>query len=199
LIAHLRGRVLSKQPQELCLDVGGVGYRVLIPLSTFYRLPEPGVEAAVHVHTHVREDALALFGFLTRGEQDIFERLIGVSGVGPRVALAILSGIEAPELVAALGAGDVARLTRIPGVGKKTAERLVLELRDKMPALVALPAADAAPPRAIALQDDVLSALANLGYARALAERAVERAARERPEARFEDLLRLALRSLAGG
>lgn len=198
MIAHLRGRVLSKQPQELCLDVGGVGYRVQIPLSTFYRLPEPGSEVGLHVHTHVREDVLALFGFLSREEQEIFERLIGVSGVGPRVALAILSGIEAPELVGALGAGDIARLTRIPGVGKKTAERLVLELRDKVSALAAVPVAGTAAP-SNALQDDVLSALGNLGYARALAERAVERAAREQPQARFEDLLRLALRLLAGG
>jgi len=195
LIGHLRGRVLRKKPQELVLDVGGVGYRVQIPLSTFYRLGEPGDEAALQIHTHVREDALALFGFLTEREQELFERLIEVSGVGPRVALAILSGIEAADLVEALRAGDLARLTRIPGVGKKTAERLVVELRDKMPAV----AADAPPaaPSASALKDDVLSALANLGYTRAHADRALERALAQDPDARFEDLLRLTLRVLA--
>jgi Holliday junction DNA helicase RuvA len=188
--------VLSKGPQELCLDVNGVGYRVQIPLSTFYRLGEPGSDAALHVHTHVREDALALFGFLTREEQTLFEHLIGVSGVGPRVALAILSGIEAPELTNALRAGDIARLTRIPGVGKKTAERLVLELREKVPAVTT--PSEGTGPAQDSLGEDVLSALANLGYARPAAERALERARRAAPDARFEDLLRQALRLLAG-
>jgi Holliday junction DNA helicase RuvA len=191
LIGHLRGRILRKQPNEVLLDAGGVGYRIHVPLSTFYRLGEPGAEAALLVHTHVREDALQLFGFFSEQEQSLFERLIDVSGVGPRLALGILSGIEAAELVAALRAGDLARLTRIPGVGKKTAERLVVELRDKMPASVSEPAA-APPPSALA--DDVLSALANLGYPRPQAERALERALRQSPDARFEDLLRLTLR-----
>ena len=132
MIAQLRGCLLRKEPQEAVVDVGGVGYRVTIPLSTFYRLGEAGSEVTLLTHTHVREDALALFGFLTAVEQALFERLIAVSGVGPKLAVSVLSGIEAPELVAALRSSDVARLTRIPGVGKKTAERLVVELKDKM-------------------------------------------------------------------
>jgi Holliday junction DNA helicase RuvA len=135
VIAHLQGKILRKAPQELVLDVAGVGYRVTIPLSTFYRLGEPGDEVNVLTHTHVREDTFALFGFLTSSEQALFERLISVAGVGPRLAIGILSGIEAPDLVGALRSGDVARLTRIPGVGKKTAERLVVELKDKMEGL----------------------------------------------------------------
>lgn len=194
MIGHLRGRIQRKQPSEVLLEVGGVGYRVHVPLSTFYRLGDPGTEAALLVHTHVREDALQLFGFFTEQEQSLFERLIDVSGVGPRLALGILSGIEAADLVAALRAGDLVRLTRIPGVGKKTAERLVVELRDKMPAAASETAA-AAPPEA--LNDDVLSALANLGYPRPQAERALERALRQSPDARFEDLLRLTLRLVA--
>ena len=191
MIGYLRGCIQRKQPSEVLLDVGGVGYRIHVPLSTFYRLGDPGAEAALLVHTHVREDALQLFGFFSEQEQSLFERLIDVSGVGPRLALGILSGIEAAELVAALRAGDLARLTRIPGVGKKTAERLVVELRDKMPAAPTEPAVAASPS---ALKDDVLSALANLGYPRAQAERALERAQRQCPDARFEDLLRLTLR-----
>ena len=133
LIAHLRGRVLRKSPQEVIVDVAGVGYRVAIPVSTFYQLGEEGAEVSLRVHTHVREDALALFGFLTAHEQDLFERLIQVAGVGPKLAVNILSGIEAAELAAALRGSDIARLTRVPGVGKKTAERLIVELKDKMP------------------------------------------------------------------
>ena len=132
VIAQVRGRLVRKEPQEAVVDVGGVGYRVAIPLSTFYRIGEAGDEVTLLTHTHVREDTLALFGFLTPGEQALFERLIAVSGVGPKLALSILSGIEAPDLVSALRTSDVARLTRIPGVGKKTAERLVLELKDKV-------------------------------------------------------------------
>jgi Holliday junction DNA helicase RuvA len=126
VIAHVRGRLVRKEPQEAVVDVGGVGYRVAIPLSTFYRIGEAGDEVSLLTHTHVREDSLALFGFLTSGEQALFERLIAVSGVGPKLALSILSGIEAPDLVSALRTSDVARLTRIPGVGKKTAESRTL-------------------------------------------------------------------------
>jgi len=197
VIAQLRGRLLRKQPQEAVVEVGGVGYRVAIPLSTFYRLGETGCEVTLLTHTHVREDALALFGFLTAAEQALFERLILVSGVGPRLALSILSGIEAPELVAALQSGDVVRLTRIPGVGKKTAERLVVELKDKVKGLLAqeeLPAA-ASPASA---QEDLVSALVHLGYSRSEAERGVERALREGGEGRFEDLLRRSLHVLSG-
>lgn len=197
MIAHLTGRILRKSPQEVVVDVSGVGYRVVIPLSTFYRLGETGDEARLLVHTHVREDALLLFGFLTGDEQLIFERLIEVSGVGPKLAVNILSGIEASELAEALRSSDLARLTRVPGVGRKTAERLVLELKDKLP-----PAATgAAPPPGApvpALKEDVVSALANLGYSRAEAEKSVDKALREGGESRFEDLLRLALRLLSG-
>ncbi len=196
MIGHLRGQLLRKQPQELLVDVGGVGYRVSIPLSTYYRLGEPGSAVALHVHTHVREDALALYGFLTPTEQTLFERLMAVSGVGPKLALAILSGIETDELVGALAASDLARLTRIPGVGKKTAERLVLELKDRVKDL-AVPVAPSAAP-AGALRDDVASALANLGYARADADRALDRSLKAHPEARFEELLRETLRLLSG-
>ncbi|HUG54393.1 MAG TPA: Holliday junction branch migration protein RuvA [Vicinamibacteria bacterium] len=198
MIAHLRGRILRKSPQELIVDVGGVGYRVAIPVSTFYRLGEEGTEASLRVHTHVREDALSLFGFLTAHEHDLFERLIQVAGVGPRLAVNILSGIEAADLAAALRGSDVARLTRVPGVGKKTAERLVVELKDKMPP---------APPSALeeeataaaSPKEDLLSALAHLGYSRGEAERGVDRALREDGSGRFEDLLRRALQIVSGG
>jgi len=179
------------------VDVGGVGYRVAIPLSTFYRLGEPGGEVTLLTHTHVREDALALFGFLTAAEQALFERLIAVSGVGPKLALSILSGIEAPDLVAALRASDVARLTRIPGVGKKTAERLVLELKDKVQGLAA--SEEAAPVgAAVSSREDLVSALVHLGYSRPEAERGVERALQGDTTGRFEDLLRLSLRAVSG-
>lgn len=197
MIAHLRGRILRKEPQEVVVDVGGVGYRVAIPLSTFYRLGDDGAEVRLLTYTHVREDTLALFGFLSAGEQGLFEKLISVAGVGPRLAVNILSGIEAPDLVAALKAGDVARLVRIPGVGKKTAERLVLELKDKMPAL--LPAAEAAAATpAASPKDDLVSALLHLGYSRPEAERGAERALKEDGSGRFEDLLRRTLRLLSG-
>ena len=196
MIAHLRGRILKKGTQEAVIDVAGVGYGVTIPLSTFYRLGEVGTEASLLIHTHVREDALALYCFLTEEEQLLFERLLSVSGVGPKVALGILSGIEAPDLVEALRSSDVARLTRIPGVGKKTAERLVLELKDKMPARTA-PLPEAASPGG-ASRDDLVSALVHLGYSRPEAERGVDKALREGKEARFEDLLRRSLQVLSG-
>ena len=196
MIAHLRGRVLRKEPQEVVVDVAGVGYRVTIPVSTFYRLGDEGSEVSLLTHTHVREDALSLFGFVTAGEQDLFEKLISVAGVGPKLAINVLSGIEAPDLVAALKASDVARLTRIPGVGKKTAERLVLELKDKMPALLAPPGAAAAVPAA-GPREDLASALVHLGYSRSEAERGVDRALKEDGGGRFEDLLRRTLRILS--
>jgi len=198
MIAQLRGRILRKSPQEVVIDVAGVGYRVLIPVSTFYRLGDEGSEASLRIHTHVREDVLQLFGFESAAEQALFERLIEVAGVGPRLAVNILSGIEAPELAAALRASDLGRLTRIPGVGKKTAERLVLELRDKMPA--ASPSEEAArtPSATGSMKDDLLSALANLGYSRGEVEKGVDRALKEEPDGRFEDLLRRSLRVLSG-
>lgn len=196
MIAQLRGRLVRKAPQEAVVDVGGVGYRVTIPLSTFYRLAEVGSDVSLLTHTHVREDALALFGFLTPAEQALFERLIAVSGVGPKLAVSILSGIEAPDLVAALQTNDVARLTRIPGVGRKTAERLVLELKDKVQGLQAT-AQEPSPGPATAGKDDLVSALVHLGYSRPEAQRGVERALEE-GEGRFEDLLRRSLRILSG-
>jgi holliday junction DNA helicase RuvA len=196
VIAQLHGRILSKDPQEVVVDTGGVGYRVFIPVSTFYRLPEAGEETRLRIHTHVREDALALFGFLTEVEHSLFEKLIGVAGVGPKLAVTILSGMEAPDLVEALRAGDVPRLVRIPGVGRKTAERLVLELKDKLPARA--PSLDPGPaPAPSTPREDVLLALVHLGYSRPEAERGADRALREQPEGRFEELLRLSLRSLA--
>jgi len=196
VIGQVRGCLLRKEPQEAIVDVGGVGYRVAIPLSTFYRIGEPGGEVTLLIHTHVREDTLALFGFLTAAEQALFERLIAVSGVGPKLALSILSGIEAPDLVAALRSSDVVRLTRIPGVGKKTAERLVLELKDKVQGLAAAEEAPSAEPTSSA-KEDLVSALLHLGYSRPEAERGVDRALKE-GAGRFEDLLRRTLRILSG-
>ena len=197
MIAQVHGRLLRKGPQEAVVDVGGVGYRITIPLSTFYRIGEPGEEVTLLTHTHVREDALALFGFLTGAEQALFERLIEVSGVGPKLAVSILSGIEAPDLVAALRASDVVRLTRIPGVGKKTAERLVLELKDKVQGLAATEEPAPAAASGGGTKDDLVSALLHLGYSRPEAERGVDRALKE-GEGRFEDLLRRTLRILSG-
>jgi Holliday junction DNA helicase RuvA len=199
LIAHLEGRLLRKSPQEVVVDVHGVGYRVSIPVSTFYRLGDEGTDVRLLVHTHVREDALALFGFESHREQVLFERLIDISGIGPRLALTILSGIETPDLVEALRSGDVARLTRIPGIGRKTAERLVLELKDKIAALAGAPASPhAGPIPSPPVKDDLLSALANLGYSQPEADKVADRALREDPAGRFEDLLRRALQILSG-
>ena len=171
---------------------------MFVPLSTFYGLGDPGSEIALRIHTHVREDALVLYGFLTLLEQELFERLIGVSGIGPKLALAVLSGIEPLDLIRAIERGDVARLTAIPGVGKKTAERIVLELKDRLPRaqLVAAAVGDvsAAAPE---LRDDVLSALINLGYHRPLAEKAVGSALKAVPDGGFEPTLKQALRELA--
>jgi holliday junction DNA helicase RuvA len=196
VIAQLRGQILRKGPQEVVVDVAGVGYRVAIPVSTFYRLGEPGSEVELRTYTHVREDTLALYGFLTGAEQDLFERLISVGGVGPRLAVNILSGIEVPDLVAALRTSDVSRLTRVPGVGKKTAERLIVELKDKMPP--AVPEETPMAPAADRPKEDLLSALVNLGYSRGEVERGVDRALREDGSGRFEDLLRRALQIVAG-
>lgn len=197
MIAHLRGRILEKQPNRLVIDVQGVGYDVFVPLSTFYVAGDAGAEATLRIHTHVREDALALYGFMTRLEQDLFERLIGVSGIGPKLALAVLSGIEPPELIRAIERADVARLTSIPGVGKKTSERIVLELKDRLPKAVPLETAASIGQPPSASRDDLLSALVNLGYHRPLAERAVDSALQALPEGGFEQILKRALRELA--
>jgi len=198
VIAYLRGRLSEKHPNRLIVDVNGVGYDVFVPLSTFYGLGEPGSDIALRIHTHVREDALTLYGFATLLEQELFERLIGVSGIGPKVALAVLSGIEPQELIRAIGRGDLARLTAIPGVGKKTSERIVLELKDRLPAAhAAAPAADSSPAAPPAVADDVVSALVNLGYHRPLAEKAAASAVKSAPDAGFERTLKQALRELA--
>ncbi|MGH9143513.1 MAG: Holliday junction branch migration protein RuvA [Vicinamibacterales bacterium] len=201
MIAHLRGSILEKHPNRIVVDVNGVGYDVFVPLSTFYGLGEPGTAIALRVHTHVREDALLLYGFATRLEQDLFERLIGVSGIGPKVALAVLSGIEPQEFIRAIERGDLARLTAIPGVGKKTSERIVLELKDRLPRpQPAASASSAAAPEAPALRDDVVSALVNLGYHRPLAEKAAEAAIKtvgSASDASFERTLKQALREVA--
>jgi holliday junction DNA helicase RuvA len=195
MIGRLRGAIALKAIQEILVDVGGVGYRVVIPLSTFYRLGPEGEPVTLLIHTHVREDALTLFGFLSTDEQSLFERLISVSGVGPKLAINILSGIDAAELRSALRSSDVARLTRVPGVGKKTAERLVLELKDKLPA--AAPSDAALPGAATSTKDDLLSALANLGYSRPEAERGADRALHESAGTPFEDLLRRTLQIIS--
>ena len=201
MIAHLRGSILEKHPNRIVIDVNGVGYEAFVPLSTFYGLGDPGAAIALRVHTHVREDALVLYGFATQLEQELFERLIGVSGIGPKVALAVLSGIEPQELIRAIERGDLARLTAIPGVGKKTSERIVLELKDRLPRVqTAAAAAGAAVPEAPPLRDDVVSALVNLGYHRPLAEKAAEAAIKtigSGSDATFERTLKQALREVA--
>jgi Holliday junction DNA helicase RuvA len=195
VIAFLRGALLEKNPSRLVVDVGGVGYDVQVPLSTFYVLGDPGAQVTLRVHTHVREDVIALYGFATLLEQTLFEKLIGISGIGPKLALAVLSGIEPADLIRAIRTQDVARLTAIPGVGKKTAERIGLELKDRLPP--AMPGADQtapAPPAGDQLRADLLSALLNLGYQRAAAEKEIEK--RVGPDASFEQALRDVLRGL---
>jgi len=198
VIARLTGRIVEKQATRLVVDVGGVGYEVHVPLSTFYHLPEPGGEVTLRVHTHVREDAIVLFGFATALEQQVFERLIAISGIGPKLALAVLSGIDPADLVRAVQSGDVARLTTIPGVGRKTAERIGLELKDRLKQPWAAEAAAMAGEASgeAELRADLLSALLNLGYHRALAEKAVDGALAAPGDRTFERLLRDALRRM---
>jgi Holliday junction DNA helicase RuvA len=175
MIAQLSGVLAHKSPEQLVVDVHGVGYQVLVSLNSFYRLPELGAAVQLHIHTHVREDSLQLFGFLERPEKELFLLLLGVSGIGPRLALNILSGTSADELHAALEAGDLVRLVAIPGVGKKTAERLVLELRDKIKLVKA--SSDATQRQATpGMEVEAVSALVNLGYRQVDAERAVKAA-----------------------
>lgn len=195
MIAALRGRLLEKQPARLIVDVQGVGYDVQVPLSTYGSIGDVGSELSLRVHTHVREEQIALFGFLTTLEQQIFERLISVNGIGPKVALAVLSGIAPGDLVAAVQGNEPARLTTIPGIGRKTAERIVLELRDRLPA--ALPATvDPAVPGS-AVRADLLSALVNLGYPRPTVEKAVGDVLKAQPQATFDEALRQSLARLA--
>jgi Holliday junction DNA helicase RuvA len=198
MIAFLRGRIHDKQPNTVTVDVGGVGYEVHVPLSTFYNLGDEGAEISLRVYTHVREDTLQLYGFLTELERQLFERLIGISGIGPKLAIVALSGMEPRELVAAVQRADVARLTTIPGIGKKTAERIVLELKDRLTQIAAPVVVGGAPAASSAdqLRTDLLSALLNLGYHRQQAEKAIDATVTSNPNATLEHAVRTALREL---
>ncbi|MEO8098343.1 MAG: Holliday junction branch migration protein RuvA [Acidobacteriota bacterium] len=196
MIAHLRGTLLEKHPQQLTVDVGGVGYDVIIPISTYSSLPETGKEVRLHIHTHVREDALLLYGFVSQADKALFEKLITVSGVGPKLAITALGGLPAPDLAAAIKSGSLEQLIKIPGVGKKTAERLVLELRDKLDLLPgAARNATTAPRSAFSeTEEDVISALANFGASRPAAEAALAKARSATESNEFDPLFRRALK-----
>ena len=192
MIAHLRGKLISKHPNQAIVEAGGVGYDVTISVPTFSELPALTTEVSFFIHTHVREDALALFGFLRAQEKQLFEKLLSVSGIGPKLAITILSGMAADAMVAAIKGNNVASLTRIPGIGKKTAERMVLELRDKLDAFGIAPETVAASP----VEEDVISALVNLGYQRPMAERALANLGNVSAET-FDALFRKAMAALA--
>jgi len=194
MIAHLRGNVFSKQPDRVIVDAGGVGYDVAISIPTFTSLPSEGAPVALHIFTHVREESISLFGFAEVAEKKLFEKLLAVSGIGPKLAITVLSGIAPERLVAAIRGQDHATLTHIPGIGKKTAERVVLELKDKLDELASAPVGQIAGP----VGDDVLSAMVNLGYARPLAQKAIESVI-ERDSAAgrdFETLFRAAMSAM---
>jgi holliday junction DNA helicase RuvA len=191
MIAHLRGKLLAKHPNQAIVEAGGVGYDVTISIPTFSDLPGVGSEVTLHIHTHVREDMIALYGFLRAAEKKLFEKLITVSGIGPKLAITILSGMPADEMVNTIRGNDVARLTRIPGIGRKTAERMVLELHDKLPAEQA--GEVASPPAMSAVEADVLSALMNLGYPRATAEKALADVSKNGKSGPFDAMFREAL------
>jgi holliday junction DNA helicase RuvA len=202
LIAQISGKLIQKQPNAVIVDVGGVGYELTVPLSTFYDLGEAGADVALRVYTYVREDALQLFGFRTEREKKLFLLLISVSGIGPKLAITVLSGMSAEELIQAIRTNNLAKLVGVPGVGKKTAERMLMELKDKAAALSSPELEEQIRGGAVAqsgpaMQDDLVSALINLGYQRAAAERAVANVMRESPEANFSATLKLALRKLA--
>lgn len=198
MIARLRGTLVEKHPGQAVVETGGVGYDVVISVTTFSALPAPGSEVVLLVHTHVREDAIQLFGFLTAGERTLFERLITVSGIGPKLAITALSGLPADELVRAIGSGDVQKLVRVPGIGKKTAERIVLELRDKVGLPAGATASGAQSPVLLSKdEEDVVSALTNLGAQRPAAELAARKAVSELgASAGFETTFRRALELL---
>jgi Holliday junction DNA helicase RuvA len=195
MIAHLRGKLLAKHPNQAIVETTGVGYDVTISVPTFSDLPAAGSEVALHIHTHVRDDAIALYGFLQRTEKALFEKLITVSGIGPTLAIKILSGVAAAEMIGAIRGNDIARLTRIPGIGRKTAERMVLELRDKLPEAGAAPSS--ALPAMSAMEEDVLSALVNLGYQRAAAEKALAVTTKNGKGGSFDAMFREALAGLS--
>lgn len=195
MIAHLRGTLLAKHPNQVIVETAGVGYEVNISVPTFSELPAQGDQVALHIHTHVREDVIALYGFLRPAEKALFEKLMTVSGIGAKLAITILSGMPADEMTGAIRGNDLAKLTRIPGIGKKTAERMVLELRDKLP-----PASGTTTPTAPALnamEEDVLSALINLGYQRAAAEKALVTAVKNAKVGSFDAVFREALAGLS--
>ena len=206
MIAHLSGTLLSKQATSVILDVAGVGYEVSIPLSTFYELEDPGSTVQLRIYTHVREDALQLYGFKTARERELFLRLISVSGIGPKLGITLLSGMSAEEMITSIRNNNLAKLTLIPGVGRKTAERLVMELRDKVASLAAgvdedlgVTAEAAGAPTEDSMRADALSALLNLGYQRNAAEKAVSAAPGENDDVSVESILRASLRKLAKG
>jgi holliday junction DNA helicase RuvA len=193
MIAHLRGRLIAKHPNQAIVEAAGVGYDVNITVPTFSGLPSLGVEVALHIHTHVREDAIALYGFLRAEEKQLFEKLLTVSGIGPKLAITILSGMATDDMVGAIRSNDFARLTKIPGIGRKTAERMCVELRDKLEGF-------GAPQPAMshsAVEEDVISALTNLGYQRALSEKAVERAVQSTGRENFDAIFRATLGTLS--
>jgi Holliday junction DNA helicase RuvA len=196
MIAQISGRLVLKKPNLIVVDVNGVGYELHIPLSSFYPLPEAGADVSLQTYTHVREDALLLFGFLTEREKLVFTRLIGISGIGPKLAVTILSGLPLDDFIGAIHKEDLFKLTSIPGVGKKTAERVLLEMKDKIRDLAQ--EAVAAEPVAASVSDDVISALLNLGYQRASAEKAVKAAVDSGAGETFEAVLKSALRRLSG-
>ncbi|HVG33135.1 MAG TPA: Holliday junction branch migration protein RuvA [Pyrinomonadaceae bacterium] len=208
MIAYLSGNLLSKQANTCIIDITGVGYEVIIPLSTFYDLEDVGSNVQLRIYTHVREDALQLYGFKTARERELFLRLISVSGIGPKLGITMLSGMSADEIIASIRTNNLARLTSIPGVGKKTAERLVIELRDKIAALSS-PALEeefatsgtgaGAQPSEDVVRDDALSALINLGYQKSAAEKAITSAMQEGGDISVEVILRRSLRQLARG
>jgi len=193
MIAHLRGRLIAKHPNQAIVEAAGVGYDVNITIPTFTDLPALGSEVALHIHTHVREDMIALYGFLRADEKQLFEKLLTVSGIGPKLAITILSGMATADMVGAIRSNDFARLTKIPGIGRKTAERMCVELRDKLEGF-------GAPQPVVshsAVEEDVISALTNLGYQRAVSEKAVERAVQSAGRENFDAIFRLALGSLS--
>lgn len=201
MIAHISGKLIQKQPNSVIVDVGGVGYELNVPLSTFYDLGEIGANVSLRVHTHVREDALQLFGFRTDAEKKLFLLLNNVSGIGPKLAITVLSGLSAEDLIQAIRAGNLTKLIGIPGVGKKTAERMLVELKDKVAAILP-PGLEDSTTAVIAqtgdvMREDVISALVNLGYVRAQAEKAVGSVLKELPDANFTTALKQSLRMLA--
>ncbi|MBK9707301.1 MAG: Holliday junction branch migration protein RuvA [Acidobacteria bacterium] len=202
MIALITGKLAQKQPNSVIIDAGGVGYELTVPLSTFYDLGDEGAVVSLRVHTHVREDALQLYGFRTEREKRLFLLLLGVSGIGPKLAITVLSGLSAEELIEALRQSNLARLVGIPGVGKKTAERMIVELKDKAAALTTPESEDRVRSGIVAnagdaMREDLVSALINLGYQKSMAEKAVGAIIKDNPEANFTTVLKLALRKLA--